>query len=1380
MAPAEPVRTPSRRRSRLRGAFVAVLLLWGWVACALDEAQVDFAVLAELSRLGLHEYAELLAGQMESRYPERRAEVLVEKARALYAAGKTAQAEEALAAVRPENPHYPQAVLLRAEEAARRGQDEAAAAAYAEFFDKTRAPSPDDRRRAERYTRAVAAYSAVLRRLGRGAEAATVLDRLGKSTGADDRKLKFLKAQALLDTEEARLESGKPLQRETVQTALAQLRELQFLRDGVAAAACLETARAHILLAGEELNTLRQGKRNREALLQIKGFQQALDTLRAADESDLLRDVEKEVVRGRDPSASPYAGALFYKAEAYRGMALAQYLAGEEKQSRKLARAAARLLETVIADYGDSEYRNRALARHEKCNAFLEQAFGERVPLAEGSAETELAVRLEQALALVQTRDYRGALPISLEAVRLARRSRRLPDAARCLILCLADAGRFLEAQAVAAYVAEAMPGSEGAADCLFRLGGLLYEKAKTLDGDAREAMLADAMAVWEQFAESAPEHPRAAEVCFAVAEDYYRRASESAARGREKPGAPEGPLSEEARQAFLAAVPRYRRLVERYGSQAKGVRALYKLGWVYSRLGQTREAADAFLRYAETETSPQYAEDRLEAAFRGAEQLMLGDAPGDAVEHFRQLLAALQPGNADAGRVAEKTASRLREDAASCLAWACDLAAEKTRPAVLALRERLADSERRQRAAADAVRADQERLQALAQEREELRRHAADLEQALTAVDLDFAAQAAARLAQHPDAQTDAARLAAELEAQARTRALAEVETRRADQETLAGQRRAHQDLRTDLEARLAAAVQAETEAQNALTAVVDRLRVLREAAAAAEREVVEGEAACREAEDELRSLQERRAEADPNARNDLEARIRDLAAKLAAAREKAAEACRRRDQSAGPAAQQEMAELEARSAGAEEALREAADARAAAEEARRLAVLEGQILEARAAASARALDAAMALAAALEQPPGPARAAAQPRLAAKAREAAAAFAHVHELEQQRVTLQEEAAQARIQAAQTRLAQRAAQAEALRARLKPLEDEMLEWKRKAAAAFEEFLQACPASRHVPRNLARLGAVYLDLQQYDRAAGILDRLDREFAGTEAAREALFSLGRARWEQGKYDEAAETFRKLLREPAALSVPSLAFISERLLEHGDAAVSLAASRELLARTAPAAGGPPRVREQALFRAGQACLALKACEDALEHFSSLLAEFPRTGYFFDARFGMAEARRCKTPPDPAGALADLGEVIRFAQDQAQTNRALCLTGETLLDQGDPRSTQQAAARFQQVVLLADPVVPGNAPWLERAIAGSARAFHRLGQTADRDAMTALYRQRFPDGPSRPELDALAAAPAPEAAQDRASPPPRRKAAGRRTRPPQDAEQP
>lgn len=1345
-------RLPRDRSGRGVLRLVAVLALATSVR-ALDEAQVDVAVLAELNRLEFYDYAELLVEQMEAKYPDRLDEVLVEKARTYYSAGKSKLADAALERIKPTSASFPLALMLKAEVSALRGRNEDAAKAYAQYFQSAKAPAPDNERAVAAYTRAVSIYSTVLKRLGQGAEAAKVLELLGKTEGASDRKLTFLKAQALIDTEETKFNDKAAVNRGAVQDGLKQLQELLFQRDGVAVSAYLETARGYLLLGGDELNALKQQEKGKEAL-KVAGFKQALDTIRMADESDLFRDIEKEMDKGSDNASSPYAGAFYYKAEACRGLALAHYMAGDEERAHKLAKAAAKLLETVISEYGESEYRSKALTKHEKCSAFLETAFGEKLAISDAGTDAEMSMKLEQAQALLASKDYQGATPLYLEALRLGRRSKRLPEVASRLIICLGSTDRLLEAQAVGSYLAQVMPKAEGTADCLYRLGGVMFEKAKTLDGGARAEMLASAMDAWELFVEAAPDHPKAPDVCFAIAEHYYRLANAAAELSRQAPAAERERLKAAAREAFLAAAPKYQRLSDRYSSIDKGIRALYKLGWVYYTVQQPRESIETFLRYCDAETQPQFADDRLEAKFRAAEQLMLGETPAEAVDPFGELLAWLEPGNDKGFDPKSKGAVRLKEDASSYLAWAYDLAGEKSRPDITAIRERRSETDRQKRRAEDDMRAARDQIQSLATEKERLLQEYADTIQAVSTIELDFAKLAQAEAAKRPGTEADLTKMASDMEGRARARASGDRAARQVEKDALATEKAGIVQAAAGAQARLQAAGAAQTEAGAAEKAALDRLRGQRDAAASVEKAIVEGEAASRLQEDQLQQLQQQReAAADAAAREAIDKQARALAEQLTQTRAQTTEAYKRREQTAGPDAEKQMAEATAAVTQAQDVARAAAEDLVSAQQRDTLAALESQVADARLAAVAKAYEAATALEKVLALATVDARLAAEPELQASAKQLAAAFAQVRDLQLQRQAAIEAAANARIKADEARLAEFAAAVTALDEQLKPLQATMGEWKTKALAAFEAFLKAYPKSTHVPKNLARLGAILLELQQYDKAAATLARLASEFPESEATQEALFSLGRAHCEQGDYAKAAEVFGKLLVKPAAVTAPALAFVSERMLEKGDPAVSLAASQELIGRSATAGDAESekvraKAREPSLFRAGQACLQLKRYDEAQKAFSTLLAENPRTGFFFDACFGLAQARRNQTPPDLNGAIDDLGQVIQFSTDPVQSNRALCLVGEALAAGTDQRSVQQAVARFQQVVLLADPKIEANRPWLEMAMVESAKAFARLGQTKERDEMVALCRERFPQGPRLAELDRLPAA--------------------------------
>jgi len=124
---------------------------------------------------------------------------------------------------------------------------------------------------------------------------------------------------------------------------------------------------------------------------------------------------------------------------------------------------------------------------------------------------------------------------------------------------------------------------------------------------------------------------------------------------------------------------------------------------------------------------------------------------------------------------------------------------------------------------------------------------------------------------------------------------------------------------------------------------------------------------------------------------------------------------------------------------------------------------------------------------------------------------------------------------------------------------------------------------------------------------------------------------------------------------------------------------------------------------------------------------------------------KFRMSECRRKATPPDFDGAMHDLLEILQYADKPAIANRALCAVGRILAEKGTQKDLQLAVARFQQVVMLADPEAEDQKPWIEEAIYQSARGFARLGETEERDRMVRKYRDDFPSGRFKEEIGAL-----------------------------------
>ena len=1319
--------------------LIAVLLTVTPSALAIDEFTADLRLVRALNGIEMHDYTLLQLDLMLGRYPDRRDLLLVEQARALHLSGKSSLAQEAIRGITPASPHYGRSRLLVGEIAWRRRDSAAADEALAAYFSKVSAPAADDSESVEEFKRAVRLYARILEQQGKGEEAAKVMGYLGRIRGgsaASDRQLTFLKAQSILAAEEAKFSARKAVDAQAVARALDMLKGLQWELDGVAAAAFVETARAYVVLDEHA---------------------KAIEVLRLGTE--FMSQVEQTLARDRNMAASPLAGALFYYAKALKGEARAAFKKKKQAEARQALVGAAKRFYKVTRDYAGSPYTTKAMAEFGKCKNLLESEFGAKVELSRGGRSAELELKMQQANSSLAAGNYADALPICLETVRDGRTSQALPAAAGKLIVCNAKLGRFLEAEAVASHLTELFPKAQETADAIYRLGALIYHSADAAENSKeRDRLRARAAQAWEPLVTVCSFHPRVADVAFLIAEEQYRVASEAAkAASRLKARGRKEKAKVRAREAFLAAAASYERVVGRFGSTQKGIRALYKLGWIHYSTERPREAIDAFLRYCELESDRKYSSDRLEAKFRVAELLMLNDAAPDAVEHFTELLAWLEDAGAHGLDVKSKSAKRIAEDAASYRAWSYDLAGEEMRAA---LDEFARQIQVEKDAIAETAEVLRETERALARSAKAVDRAKADFAE----IERSTASPSGAgEPLNHASAETSTAaggmapraelanerRLAAAAASQARTRLEGERIGYERERDAVKSARTAAARRQQVLESDLAKAREELTQAAEARAAAAAEFGANVAPLENARRAVAEAEQEERELEAQELELQEAQHNGDHEARSQAEAELQRISAALKAARQERASAHVTLADVVTPEAELKEAKLAEQlrlrndeASGAERHVRELV-------EAKRLADKECELLQARLVAVAKALRRNKGLAKA-GRPASTGGEQGQDALKKLSDEMLAAFRTVMEKRIEKAVLMQTGTRERSALARQRASQAEERIKAIEEARQPVQLVFDNWKRKAQAEFVAFLNKHGRSRHVPDNMARLGTVYLEFGEFDKAADVLNRLADGFPDSKAGREALFNLGRAQCELGRYGEAAQAFERLLKRPQDVRSRNLSYVSAKMLEAEYPRLCLAASREILKRSEDAGGDEYEAlrqapREHALFRAGEASFELNELDESLEFFRRLLDEKSNSAYFFQAKLKMGLGKRKKTPPDYNGAMRDFSEILQHAQEAALSNQTLCRLGETLAMTGERESLTLAAARFQQVVLLADPDLPENQPWIELATYESARCFARLGNVGERDKAVSRYRTLYPQGKYAEALNAL-----------------------------------
>jgi len=1334
-------------------------------AAALDEFDLDLDFLRELSRIEFNDYAELQLSQMQLKYPDKKDVINLEKARVFYALGRSREADAAVAAIPGNSPLHNDVLLLKAQVFAARRNWVEADKVFKQYFAANQKPASNKKSDANIFKQAVMIYNLVLKSVNKPAEAAKILDLLATVKGAvDERQMDFLKLLTAIDAEENKLLAGGSIDNSAINVAIKGMENLQFVRDGVAASASVQLARANILLGRSKLLPwLKNETANKKNIAKLTDFAKAVQAIDMI--YPRLEEMEKSLGLENNVK-SPVVEAMFYKAVAYASHAAVTYAKGDGEKARNQIRGAATYFERILQEYGDSPFQNKALTEHEGCSRFSEAKFGEKIVLRQGGNAAIISSSLEKAGAFLQQKNYKAAYPFCLTALRAGRLSRKLPDIGLRLIMCLAEMDDLNGADALLDYLSTMEPQAEGTADAALRLGAMLLSKSKDEKNPVRKIEYTErAMLAFDKFVTAAPAHPRAPDIAFTIAESLYQTASELAiASNKEKNDAAKLKLQQRTKAAFQEAVPKYQRMINLFSVFDKGIRSLYKLGWCYDALDEKDKAIEMFLAYYDSETSSKYATDRLQAKFRAAYLLLYGEHPNDAMAQFEELLAVLT--KKDSGfDINGAVALQIREDSASLLPWAFHLTAEKLRPAMNLFQKRqgtlleridaykamLSDSE------AELIQAEKE--QAV------LGKDLLELKKVFSDFTFDFAVMAQKQLTEHGEdssKMSDAEKqmyqqtLAANLKERA---ALLEQQKKNEVTGTIALQ----EIRKEEAQANQTAAEKLGEKRKAEKTAIAAQIQELRQNIAAAQKKTVALRAAITETEKQLTQVEADRQTAQ-NRKAELEGKVDDsqgaekekwqkeldrVTADFNAINQKFQEAFSQHQEAVSESSQTMIAEQERRVVEFGEEVTAAEADLKRCENALELATIDSKIAAADYLAAARYLALAKIYGETLSKSPE-LRNAALAELDKERETAYQAASDLHTIRSSKFKARKQYLAQRDEDCRKGIRETEAQNLELNKAIDPVRKQFLEWKNKAVSGFTDFLQKYSASNKVPDAMSMLGSIYLfDVNEASKAAEILRQLAAEYPKDPATQKALFMLGRAQAENGKIEEAGKSFAKLLDKPEEIALGNLLYISEVCLKASLPDAAATANREILKRAASpnhpdAALLSKGIRERASFALGQSLVALKRYAEAIKILDKLIEENERTAYFFDIKFLLAEARAHTNPPDWAALEKDLYDILMLATSPTMRNRASCYYAEALLQSNEPSKRNAALSNFQ-LVLLADHNNPDNRDYIERALYGSAKIYAAEGKTTEAAEMVKRYKELFSGGKYQAELNRL-----------------------------------
>jgi TolA-binding protein len=252
-------------------------------------------------------------------------------------------------------------------------------------------------------------------------------------------------------------------------------------------------------------------------------------------------------------------------------------------------------------------------------------------------------------------------------------------------------------------------------------------------------------------------------------------------------------------------------------------------------------------------------------------------------------------------------------------------------------------------------------------------------------------------------------------------------------------------------------------------------------------------------------------------------------------------------------------------------------------------------------------------------------------------------------------------------------------------------------------------------------------AKYADKKYADAAKLYQKALDAASAAQAEARlkdKVLYRLGWCRWAEGKLDQSADLFDRLVAE-----TPASDLAPEALLQAGEAYARLGKMPEAVERLAKLADAKykdfPRLAD-ARFRLGEAQLALGRTEDALATFVALERASPDYPAMAEVQFDLGKA------------LYDLGRLPeareRFERAVSMTDtetgaKAQFYVGEALLAAGEPREALRAYLR------VVSPLWSAYKDWAAAAQFEIGKCYLSLKQPADARAAFQAVLDRYGD---------------------------------------------
>ncbi len=563
--------------------LVLALIFTGMEGLSADNPDVKTAIALskKLNELKMFDYSLYLLEKTMQENPSEADVIKIQIGLTQFTNGKIDDGEKTINSIASSSPYYPDSRRVMGIEAIKRAKLDIGITALEGYFKVKLADPPKDEDGKNDFIEALNYLLYCYKEKGQATEAAKVVKYREALAEKDettqspfgDREGMLLSIQTKLDTAEKLKEDGKTGWQPLANDAFKPLEELLWAGiDSIAALSYVEKTRALYIL---------------------ERYSDALQILTGEKTAAIINGFDEGYKKERIESQAPSVLATFIEGRIYQAQAAK---ASSDEEKIKLNGKAVQKFYSILLKHEKFPKYEEVISGFSDCREKLEK-LGKKITIPEAvlkKLSRVVSFKKKEADRLYQDGKFAQAIPPYLEEIKKSRTGAQASENISILAYCYVKTDQALEAMALASYLGDYFPRYEKTPATLLQTGEYLWKKNE----------ISEAMVLYRHYLKTCPTDQYAGAISARVAKYFYDKAADLAKQAKTLPiGQERASKNNEARQAFVDAIPYYKNIIGNFQHTEYGTSSFYLLGWCYFNSRQYFEAAQSFLDFCARES---------------------------------------------------------------------------------------------------------------------------------------------------------------------------------------------------------------------------------------------------------------------------------------------------------------------------------------------------------------------------------------------------------------------------------------------------------------------------------------------------------------------------------------------------------------------------------------------------------------------------------------------------------------------------------------------------------------------------------------------------------------------------------------------------------